>query len=203
MKPALGFTLIELMTTIAVLGVVLGIAVPGVRQLALDNRQSTQLNLFASTLAMARSEAIKQNTRVAVCPSSDRLTCASAGTGWQAGWIAYVDRNSDLIHTASTTGCNEGVSTLDCQLIAQGTLSGSSLLTGASGVPSLIGYDGSGAAFCDANQDRVPESCQSSTTYFTLCDTRGASSARGLSVSTTGRTSVIDKKPNGSALTCP
>ena len=85
MKRARGFTLIELMTTIAVLGVVLGIAVPGVRQLALDNRQSTQLNLFSSTLAMARSEAIKQNTRVAVCPSSDRLTCASAGTGWWPG----------------------------------------------------------------------------------------------------------------------
>lgn len=203
MKHAQGFTLIELMTTIAVLGVVLGFAVPGVQQLVQNNRQSTQLNTFGATLAMARSEAIKQNTRVVVCPSSDRLTCATAPTGWQVGWIAYVDRNSDLLHTSSATGCNEGVTTLDCQLIAQGQLSGSGTLSGASGVLGLIGYDGTGAAFCDSNGDRVPESCSSSVTYFTLCDTRGAASARGLAVSATGRTAVIDKQPSGSALTCP
>ena len=67
-------------------------------------------------------------------------------------------------------------------------------------------YDvfGDGSVRCNTDSTLATlETCPNSTTYFTLCDFRGAAHAKAVGISNTGRISSLDKQPNGSALTCP
>lgn len=75
-----GFTLIELMITVAILGVILGLAVPAMGDFAVRQRVSGQASELMLALAFARSEAVKQNSEIAVLPATN------AATGWADGW---------------------------------------------------------------------------------------------------------------------
>jgi len=81
-----GFTLIELMVAIMVLGILLGVAVPSFRDAALSSRLTAYANDLVASAQIARSEAIKRNAPVTLCASSNGTTCATSG-GWQVGWI--------------------------------------------------------------------------------------------------------------------
>jgi type IV fimbrial biogenesis protein FimT len=81
-----GLTLIELMISVAVLAILLGIAVPSFTNATLGSRLSSHASKLVAGAALARSEAIKRNAVVAMCASADGATCASSG-GWQQGWI--------------------------------------------------------------------------------------------------------------------
>ena len=75
-----GFTLIELMVTIAILAIVLGLAVPGLQDFVRRNRLAAATNNMVSSLALARSEAVRRATQVTV-----------ASADWDAGWQVFVD----------------------------------------------------------------------------------------------------------------
>ena len=205
MKCQSGFNLFELMIVVAVLGAALGIGIPALQQFILDNRLSTQLNQLASSLALARSEAVKNNQSVIVCVSSDGTSCDASGITWNNGWLVFIDRNGNMAVDAGgagTDGCADGA-TADCLLARQAAFPGENVLTAAVGVKNLIAYAGTGEARCDENADGAYEPCANDKSYFTLCDFRGAIHARALSISKTGRSATIDKKPNGGDLTCP
>lgn len=70
-----GFTLIELMVTIALVAIFATLAVPGFQQLMADNRRASEGNEILSTLNYARSEAVKRRENVTA-------TITTAGTGW-------------------------------------------------------------------------------------------------------------------------
>lgn len=74
-----GFSLIELMVTIAVMGIIAGIAFPSLRDLIINSRVSTQTNEFIAALNYARSEAIKRGL--------DVMVCARDGTNLGNGWF--------------------------------------------------------------------------------------------------------------------
>ncbi len=89
-----GFTLIELMITVAIGGILIAVAVPSMRDMMINNRVSSYSNDFVSSLYLTRSEAVKRGTRVTMCKSTNGTTCA-AGGGWQQGWIIFQDDNNN------------------------------------------------------------------------------------------------------------
>ena len=93
MKNDAGFTLIELIVTVAIAAIVLAIAVPSFQETITSNRLTTFSNTFVASLNLARSEAIKQNRRVTLCSSTDGLSCATGG--YQQGWIIFIDSNNN------------------------------------------------------------------------------------------------------------
>jgi type IV fimbrial biogenesis protein FimT len=205
MKTSAGFTIVELMITIVVLGIALAFAVPNMQDLIMNNRLTSQLNLLSSNLALARNEAVKQNAIVITCASDDGEDCADAGTAWEGGWMIFVDRNADLVPDIEDDGCAEGATAEDgdCLVTWQAPLNGPNVLTPAAGIPKLVGYDGGGALVCDADDDAArDDNCDAEDTYFTLCDPRGDEHARALGISNTGRVSILTKAPNGDALSC-
>jgi len=89
-----GFTLIELMITVSIAAVLATLAVPSMTSFLTSMRLSSASSLLYGDLNLARAEAIKRNTRVLMCPSSNGTSCAT-GTNWAVGWILCVDANSD------------------------------------------------------------------------------------------------------------
>lgn len=94
MKKDSGFTLIELVVTVSLLGILLTMAVPNFTTLVKNSRLSTQANDFIIAANLARSEAIKRNLNVVICRSADGASCANSG-GWEQGWVVFVDNDSD------------------------------------------------------------------------------------------------------------
>lgn len=83
-----GFTLVELMITLSLAGLLLAIAVPSFNQMIVANRLATQANEIVAAVSLARSEAIKRNASVTLCrvPKSDDTNCADGKGNWQ-NWI--------------------------------------------------------------------------------------------------------------------
>lgn len=82
MRKAKGFTLIELMITLAILGIIVGLAAPAMGDFVVRQRVSSQANELMLALAYARSEAVTRGIDIAVLPATN------AGTGWTDGWCA-------------------------------------------------------------------------------------------------------------------
>jgi type IV fimbrial biogenesis protein FimT len=99
LRTSAGFTIIELMVTIAVLGAVLAIGLPDLREFLTRGQVSTITTEFASDASRARAEAINRNSCVTMCMSSNTSnalsggtpTCATTGQDWQAGWIVFAN----------------------------------------------------------------------------------------------------------------
>lgn len=101
-----GFTLIELMVTVVVIGVLAMVAAPAMTAMVNGSRINGQTEELVTSLQLARGEAVRRNTRVTVCPSTDGATCA-ASTSW-ARWIVHgMDTTAgvdDVIRDSSATG---------------------------------------------------------------------------------------------------
>jgi type IV fimbrial biogenesis protein FimT len=83
-----GFTLVELLITMAVAAIVLSIAVPNFQTQILNNRSIVLGEDIASAVNYTRAEAVKRAGRVSLCASKDGATCV--GT-WKDGFIAFID----------------------------------------------------------------------------------------------------------------
>jgi type IV fimbrial biogenesis protein FimT len=83
-----GFTILELMITVAVLVILATVALPSLRSTIQNNRMTAQANGFLTAFQMARSEAVKRRGPVSVCASSDGAACTGS---WEDGWIVFTD----------------------------------------------------------------------------------------------------------------
>lgn len=99
---SVGLTLVEMIVTLALAGILLFLAVPNFRAMIQNNRVATTATDFVSMLSFARSEAIKRASPVVMCAASDQnlSSCVSAtnfinDASWREGWIVFVDSDDD------------------------------------------------------------------------------------------------------------
>ncbi len=96
MKKHNGFTLIELMITLAVLGILVVIAIPSFSDFLSSNRMVTTTNSISAGVQAARSEAIIRKVPVIFCQNDGSGTgCAASMASLAAGWVIGTDDEPD------------------------------------------------------------------------------------------------------------
>ena len=97
---ARGFTMIEMLMTIAIAAILMAIAIPSFRYITNANRIAGEMNGLLGDLQLARAEAIKDGHAVTVCQSSDGLSCTTNWNSWQSGWIVFSDPTNVGVYDA-------------------------------------------------------------------------------------------------------
>lgn len=122
-----GFTMVELVVTIAIASVLLGIAVPSFNQMIVSSRLTTQSNEMIAAISFARSEAIKRNGSLSFCRvGSETATACAAVTGNWQHWI---------VRTAAGNVVRRGVvNTFGGTIVVQSTLSNDTAVFGSDGL---------------------------------------------------------------------
>jgi len=87
-----GFSLMELITALTVLGVLLALAGPGFANFIDESRLSGSARDFVVDFALARNEAAMRGQRVTVCTSTDGATCENAS--WDDGRLVFIDNGA-------------------------------------------------------------------------------------------------------------
>jgi type IV fimbrial biogenesis protein FimT len=106
-KSEYGFTLIELMVTLAVAAVVLTLGVPSFQDMMRNNRLTTYANAMISDLNFARSEAIKGGGGI---NGKLRVTMRKSGANWEQGWDVFLDYPTPIDCNPNVSGaCDYGV----------------------------------------------------------------------------------------------
>ena len=95
MKRESGFTILELMTVVVIVGVVVAVALPNYQIMVKNNCMTTSVNTLITNLQLARSEAIKRRQNVSIV--------AAAG-GWSDGWTIQ-DAGANTLRDVTLT-CN-------------------------------------------------------------------------------------------------
>ncbi len=164
------FTLIELMIAIAVAAVVLTLGVPGFGRIIENNQLATNTNVLVSSFTLARSEAIKRNTQVKICDSSDGVNC---GIGdYSAGWIVFVDADENDVWDNNAD---------------------EDLIQVYSALPTNFSLDSNGFT----NLSYEPNGRSNASGNFILCKNNDITKARVIIINTTGRTRLTDITTNG------
>ena len=173
-----GFTLVELMITLTVVGILIGAALPNMRDFIRNNRLSGGVNDMLHSIQVARSEAIKrQQGNVVVCGTATpdvadaALTCDYATF---KGWFVFQDANGNWQHDATEP------------VIERHSLLDASMTVKTDGNDRIVSFGPSGFA-------NLPGAKRPMGTLV-ICDSRGiqavnsvTASARALFITATGR----------------
>jgi len=80
-----GFTLIELMITVAIASLLLTMAVPSFNTMTKNNRLTSNVNQLVAALNLARSEAITRRATIDVVATDSTNAANEWGQGWSVG----------------------------------------------------------------------------------------------------------------------
>lgn len=96
-KGQCGFSLIELMVTLGIAGILLFVAFPNFNEMIQGQRLKTQANDTLAAIVFAKSEALERRSRVTICAMKTGISnqCGTTGNEWANGWVVFEDSNSD------------------------------------------------------------------------------------------------------------
>jgi type IV fimbrial biogenesis protein FimT len=175
-----GFTLLELMTTLLLASILLGLGIPNLLQFVRNNRMAAATNDFVGAIHLARSEAVTRRVSITLCASPNPVAanpaCSPDASGTHGGYVVWVDDDADAVVDGSE------------HILLQ--------TAEASGI-SLLGDNG----FIHFNREGFIDDVASegnSATLVLLCDTRGnviaagaTSAARAVRIPPTGRPMLL------------
>lgn len=176
--------MIELIMVMTVASILLAIAVPSFRSFMQNSRLTTQANTLVYALNLARSEAIRLDTPVQVCASSDGASCG--GGAWTDGWIVgYPAPANCAVGGAPTT-----VLEVSPKLGSNNTAD-----------EKVVGA----LAVCYLANGQTNNGIGGTTYQFSFCDNRGAAFGQDVEINFTGRIEAGQTQGqlmNGLALAC-
>jgi type IV fimbrial biogenesis protein FimT len=204
-----GFTLMELMVTLAIAACVIGIGVPSYKEFTKNSRMVSVANDILGGVMTARTEAIKRQLpagSIAMCPSANpeaaSPTCVSATTRAFDGWVVFVDKDNDC-----DIGTGEDIIRTGQRIDLDNTP-----------VQHVNSYS-NGVCFSFAPTGFTTTTKRAAATRVIFCDERGntqqgklqvglskLSIARGLDVTATGRARItrdLDELSTWSDAKCP
>ena len=193
-----GFTLIELIVTLAVVSILLLTGIPMLTQMTTSNRLVTQINSIAGSLSVARSESIKRGVSITLCGSTDGATCDTSS--WESGWIVFSDADNNAVLNSATE--------TRLKIVAPFS-GGSTLRLSESDSTSVIRYRSDGSL-----RDMDGDATRTNKGTFTLCEqSASTTTAKAINLNPLGRVSRAedtDATPdkivndiNGADVTCP
>jgi type IV fimbrial biogenesis protein FimT len=186
-----GFTVIELMIVLTILGVLASFAIPAFDNLIKDSRRTANVNELVGTFMMARAEAAKRGQPVTVCPIATASSQACSGsTSWSVGWMAFVDTNGNSTYESANDFMLRRYEN------PYSTITVTLLNTAAAGFTYPFGAVDTVIRLAPFNQSGTNATLK-------LCDKRGSKYARAANISTIGRAEVSSVDAAGGALTCP
>ena len=127
-----GFSLLETLVVLTVLGILLGLAVPGMATWRSRHELQSVAEDVWNGLMLARSQALVHQQRVVLCPVSAQDVCDVQGQ-WQQGWLVFVDSNH--------SGQRDSQEPI---LLRRGALPAGTRLQGNSRVSRGVGYGAEG-----------------------------------------------------------
>jgi type IV fimbrial biogenesis protein FimT len=172
-----GFTLVELVVSISIAGILITIAIPSFSHIIANTKLRSQLQILFSHHQLARSEAIKTNQRITLCKSRNATQCTPEST-WTEGWIVFTD--SDLDKRVNNTD--------RIIMVQQPITSGLTLNYRGFGSFNYISYFSDGRSTTNGT--------------FTLCNQYGSSEAKSVIISRTGRARIDNKTASKTPLRC-
>lgn len=173
-----GITLVELISTLAIIAILIGGLTTPLQEMLAGNRVTAQVNHLLGDLAFTRSTAITHQQHSVICKSRDGKQCTRQGD-WGQGWIVYIDAN----HNHQRDGAEQ-------------------LLRVSSALPDALqlSYDGFGS---DHYITYRPSGLTRTNGSFVLCPAGQQKLARAVIVYKTGRVRVSKKQAKGGKLKCP
>lgn len=155
-----GFTLLDLLIAMTILAILLGVAIPGLKNAVARVQAASARSAITTTLFDALRHATVLGREIVVCPASD-AQCIG-GKDWSQGWIAFIDSDGNRLRSP------------DEQIVRQQeALPAGVRLHGTIGRPRIVYQPNGGNG--------------GSNVTFTLCDRRGPKHALALILSNGGR----------------
>ena len=175
-RRGLGFTLIELVVTMAVAAILVAVAVPELRTFIQNNRLITQTNNLIGDLRFAQGRSLGHNSEngqqvnIGLCASTNGTACT--GGTWRDGYLIFVDQNNN-----SAWDAGETVLRFREALVANNTVTAATILD------PLIYIKG-----VAINPGALPRS-------ITYCDNRGPTKGKQINLNNQGMPTTSSVPP--------